>query len=74
MLMTDKTARAVYGSAMPEGFKFPRKGQKAVLMQPIIWPEGIVIIWTEHKSPDGKRLFNCGLYRADDTAPDYFKQ
>lgn len=71
MLMVERTVRHVYGHLMDSGMKMPKKGQSLYLSAPYC-PTGIGIHWTERKSDEGKRLYNCGRVRLDGTLPPLF--
>ena len=71
MLMTERTIRHAYSHILSKETKMPRKGQVVYLSSPYI-AAGIGIWWTDRKSNEGKRLFNCGRVRIDGSEPPLF--
>jgi hypothetical protein len=72
MLYLERQVKFVFGTMLNE-VKMPKKGQKVYVSCPITCPEGIVIEWTDRKSPEGKRLFNVGNIRLDGSSPPLFQ-
>ncbi len=71
MLMVERTVRHTYSHILSAETKMPRKGQVVYLSSPYI-PVGVGIWWTDRKSDEGKRLFNCGRVRVDGGEPPLF--
>jgi hypothetical protein len=71
MLLIERQVRHMYSHMLGADVNMPRKGQKLFLSSPHV-PSGVVIYWTDRKSTEGKRLFNCGTYRPDGEQPPLF--
>jgi hypothetical protein len=69
MLLIERQVRQQF--ILDASVKMPRKGNKLFLSSPF-YPSGVVVYWTDRKSPEGKRLFNCGAYRPDGSEPPLF--
>ena len=72
MLMIERQVRSTYAFLLNNEVKMPRKGQKVYLSSPFV-PSGMVICWTDRKSPEGKRLFNVGPVTVDGKDPELFR-
>ena len=72
MLMIERQLRNTYAFMLNADTKMPRKGQKLYPSSPFV-PSGMVIIWTDRKSPDGRRLFNVGAVTPDGKDPELFR-
>lgn len=71
MLMVERSVRHTYSHMLPTDTKMPKKGQTLYLSGPYA-PSGVGVWWTDRKSPEGKRLFNCGRVRLDGSQPPLF--
>lgn len=72
MLMIERQVRSTYAFMLNAETKMPRKGQKLYLSSPYV-PRGMVIYWTDRKSPEGKRPFNVGAVTPDGKEPELFR-